>query len=295
MRSPIIAARWLVLGLVLAWLSGCSALRLGYNQAPELAYWWLDGYVDFDGAQSDRVRAGLAQWQAWNRRTQLPEYALFLALARADVMEPTTAEKSCTRWNEALGRLDVAAEQAVPQIAELLPTLKATQLIHIEQRYAKSNDTFRSDFLQADPQERREKSLDRAVERAETLYGRLDDAQRDAVAKAVAASPFEAERWLSERIRRQQELLQLLRRFGPDATERDRDPALAQAAVRVYLQGLRVSPRDDYRRYAQRLAQFNCGFAASVHNATSAAQRQTARAKLAGWEGDLRALAAQTP
>ncbi len=34
----------------LAGLSACSAIKIGYNNLPELSYWWLDGYVDFDGA-----------------------------------------------------------------------------------------------------------------------------------------------------------------------------------------------------------------------------------------------------
>ncbi|MCX7224461.1 MAG: hypothetical protein NT071_02345, partial [Burkholderiales bacterium] len=49
-----------IIGLLLALLlSGCSALRLGYSQAPELAYWWLDSYFDFTEAQTTRVRADL--------------------------------------------------------------------------------------------------------------------------------------------------------------------------------------------------------------------------------------------
>ena len=49
--------RWIIglLCLALAGLSGCSALRLGYNTAPELAYWWIDGYADFDDAQAPQV------------------------------------------------------------------------------------------------------------------------------------------------------------------------------------------------------------------------------------------------
>ena len=36
-------------------LAGCSAVRLAYNQAPDLMYWWLNGYVDFD-AEAGRAR-----------------------------------------------------------------------------------------------------------------------------------------------------------------------------------------------------------------------------------------------
>ena len=45
-------------------------------------------------------------------------------------------------------------------------------------------------------------------------------------------------------------------------------------------------------RYSERLTQFNCSFAASLHNATTPAQRQAAAQKLRRWELDLRAVAA---
>jgi hypothetical protein len=41
-----------------------------------------------------------------------------------------------------------------------------------------------------------------------------------------------------------------------------------------------------------KLTQYNCGFAAQIHNATTVDQRQKARERLKGWEEDLRALAA---
>ena len=42
-------------------LAACSSVRLAYNNLPTLSYWWLDGYVDFDGAQTPRVREDLGQ------------------------------------------------------------------------------------------------------------------------------------------------------------------------------------------------------------------------------------------
>ena len=47
--------------LALLLLGGCSAVRIGYNQAPTLAWWWLDGYLDFDAAQAPQVKAALQQ------------------------------------------------------------------------------------------------------------------------------------------------------------------------------------------------------------------------------------------
>ena len=50
LRSPL--TRVLIIGFSLLLLSGCSALRLGYNNGPQLAWWWLDNYVDFSSEQA---------------------------------------------------------------------------------------------------------------------------------------------------------------------------------------------------------------------------------------------------
>ena len=64
------------------------------------------------------------------------------------------------------------------------------------------------------------------------------------------------------------------------------------AAMRMLLSHAERSPDPAYRAYQQRLSDYNCGFAARIHNATTPAQRQQALETLKGWEEDLRSLAA---
>ena len=272
---------------VLALGAGCSALRIGYSTAPDLVYWWLDGFVDFDDRQAPRVREALAQWFAWHRRTQLPEYADLLARAQSEVVADTTPARACEWQAELTRRARSAFDQAVPPAAELVLTITPQQIRHIERRYSKANDEFRDAYLQPDPRRRAEAALTRTVERAEKLYGRLDDSQRARISEALARSPFDPELWLVERRQRQQDALQLLRKLTGEGANRDQ----AQAALRVYVEHVERSPREAYRRYVERLDEFNCAFAAKLHNATSAAQRRSAAQRLAGWEGDFRALA----
>ena len=271
-------------------VSGCSALRIGYSQAADLAYWWLDGYADFDGEQTRRVREALAQWFAWHRKTQLPDYAQLLARAQAEVRAETTPARVCEWQDELLKRAHTAWEQAVPAAAEWALSVTPQQIQHLERRYAKANDEFRDAYLQEGLRERNEATIKRAVERAESLYGRLEDAQRARVAAGMARSPFEPELWLAERKLRQQDALQLLRKLGAEGASR----AQAESALRVYAEHIERSPREAYRRYSERLAAFNCAFGAGLHNSSSPAQRRAAAGKLSGWEADLRALVAQT-
>ena len=276
-------------------LAGCSVLRLAYDQAPQFAYWWIDGYVDVDDAQSARMRDALDRWFAWHRRNQLPEYAALLSRAQREVVENVTPAAMCGWTAEAQRRIDVALEEALPAAAELMLTLTPAQLRHIERKFKKAQDEMRADFLQPDLTERKAESVDRAVKRAENLYGRLDAAQREWLAAQLDKSNFDAERWLAERRLRQQETLRTLTTVAAAATRASSDRAAVLAQTRTAARGLAEqmtrSPRPDYRAYQQRLLQENCAVAAGLHNLTTPAQRQTARTKLKGWEDDVRSLA----
>lgn len=269
-------------------LAGCgSLLRLSYGQGAHLTYWWLDGYLDLDGAQSLQVREALDQWFDWHRRTQLPDYAVLLARAQREVMEPTSARALCAWRDEAQRRLDVALERATPALARLVVSLRPEQLQHAERRLAKKGAELRDEFAQPDRDERARASFKRTLERYETFYGRLDEAQRARLTQLLAASPFDAERWLAERERRNADMLRTLA-----AARAEGDLGQAQAAVRVLVERALRSPRADYRSYQERLVLENCALAAAMHNLTTPAQRQHARDKLKGWEDDLRVLAA---
>jgi Family of unknown function (DUF6279) len=287
-RRRIIAVV-LAFALPLALLSGCSTLRLAYNQAPDLAYWWLDGYADFDGEQTPRVRAALAEGFAWHRATQLRDYADLLAQVRREGQGELLPAQICA-WSDATRqRIERAVDRLAPAAAEIVLTLKPEQIQHIERRMRKGHDEFRSDYLQPSPVERAAGALKRTVERAESFYGPLDDRQRQLLAGALAGSPFDADAWFAERQAVQQQALQQLRRLLAERA----DAAAAQAALRTWFSQSSVSPRPTYRAYQLRLTSFNCTLAAQLHNTTTAAQRKRAADKLKGWEDDLRQLAAQ--
>jgi hypothetical protein len=285
MRNPLTKALIIVLALL---LSACSAVRLAYDQGPTLGWWWIDGYFDFPSDSAPRVKQSLDQWFAWHRATQLGDYAGLLVAAQAQVMEPATPAQVCRWVDEFRARAQPALERAIPLAADIVPTLTPAQLQHAERKYAKVNDEMRDEYLQTRPDERLEASVKRAVERAEMLYGRLDEPQRKLIAAGVAASPFDADAWLAERKTRQRETLQTLRRLVAERADHDS----IVAALRVLAQQADRSQRPDYRAYQQRLNDHNCQWVAAVHNATTPAQRRVARDRLKGWEADLRSLVA---
>lgn len=278
-----------IIGLCLAVLAGCSAARLGYNQGPQLAQWWLDGYLDFSDEQSPRVRTALNRWFDWHRRTQLTDYAGLLAQTRTRLDGPIDAALVC-QWNEQIrARIEPALAQALPLAAEIVRTLTPAQLVVLEKRYAKNNAKSREEYLQPDRAERLAAIVNRTVERFESFYGRLDDNQRRLVADAVAASPAEPGAWIVAREQRQREALEILRRIVDEKP----DAARTQQMLRDLARRFDGSPQPATAAAQQRVVQHNCELIARLHNSTTPEQRRTARDKLRGWEGDARQLAAE--
>jgi hypothetical protein len=275
-----------IIGLLVLLLSGCNALRLGYSNGSTLAWWWLDGYMDFSREQAPAVKGAIERWFDWHRSTQLAEYAKLLDEAATQVTEPTTAAAVC-RWQEVLvERLEPALDKAVVLAADILPLLGEPQLKALEQRQARLNAERREEFLQPDPQERDKAAMERTVKRIEMVYGRLGDAQRRVISAGLAASPFDAEAWVADSERRRRDVLVTLRGLvadKPDAETRLR--TLRALAARMN------EPASDAARDRQaRLREFNCAFAAQIHNATTPAQRLKARDNIRGWEADVRSL-----
>ncbi|MBA4177097.1 MAG: hypothetical protein C0505_11135 [Leptothrix sp. (in: Bacteria)] len=269
-------------------LAGCSSVRLAYDNAPQLAWWWLDGHFDFSREQAPQVRQALETLHAWHRATQLPGHAALLAGAQKAILEPMTPAQACRWQTELREALEPTLQRALQLAAEQVPGLGEAQFAHLEQRYAKGLDELRADYLQDDAGERLAASVKRLQERTERLYGRLDEAQRRLVRGGALASPFDPALWQKERQRRQREVLATLRRLVAERADAGR----RLAALRALVAQTERSPDPVYRAYQLRLAEYNCELAARIHNATTPAQREKARETLKGWEQDLRVLMA---
>jgi Family of unknown function (DUF6279) len=284
-RSPAVK-RWII-GIAVVMLTACSAARLGYNNGPSLGLWWLDGYLDLDAPQEAQARQALGGWFDWHRRTQLPDYGRWLATWTERAGGEVAGEEVC-RWSElARDRLRVAADRAARDGAALLPGIRPAQWQFFERRLAEDLAELREKMTPADPRERQVAALDRAVERAESFYGEVTPAQRELLARRLAAAPMDASAWLDERERRQRAFVQALRQLQaePDAARRSTELA------RVVQQFLRT-PDGDYGARQARWQAHTCQTTAELHNSASPAQRQHLRERLAAWEEDVRMLAA---
>ncbi len=274
--------RLMVLGVALV-LAGCTALRVVYHQAPNLSYWWIDGYADLDSRQTAQVRADLDTFFAWHRSEELPRLADLLRDWQRLAPNDITAEQVCVQFDRVRGSLERAAGEAAAPMSRLALTLSPAQMEHLARQQAKSNREFEDDFIKPPPAKVLDRRTERAQDRIETFYGRLSDAQRQLLRQQLAASPFDAPRTQQERLARQADLQQTIR-------QAQADPASARQRIQAHMNRFTDSPTPGYNDYLQASIQHGCRQIALIHNSTTAQQRQRAVTTLKQYESDLRTL-----
>jgi hypothetical protein len=267
-------------------LSGCVSMRIAYNHAPDLVYWKLDSYADFDASQKAKVKHAIDQWMRWHRTTELPEYVRLLATHRGDLAGPVTPAAVCALLDRGRERVDRGWARVLPAVADIAMTLKPGQLDRIEARYASSNEDVRRDHLQDSPDERRQARVKWTVESAEKLYGRLGKEQRAVVEAGVDASPLDSESWFAEREERQRNTLSITRQLIAEGAPRDR----VLAAYKKLVADLRHSPNPAYASQQHRVHEYTCEFWARIHNSTTPAQRRHASERFERWATDFQLL-----
>jgi len=270
-------------------LAACSAIKLGYNNLDEFAYWWLDNYVDFSDDQASRVREDLVRLHRWHRAHELPRLIAVLHGMEQVAPGDISAAQACTFFTRLQERLDVLADQAEPAVVTLATGLAPEQLAHLERKYRKNNAEFRKEWIRPTPAELAEKRFEQFLERSEMVYGKLDEPQRAVLRRQVQQSVFDPKRILAERQRRQQDALQTLRKVAGQPIPLEE----ARNLLRGYLDRVREPPDAAERAHRQALINEGCSTFAALHNSTSAAQRDAAARRLRAYQRDLRELGTQ--
>ena len=273
-------------------LQACSAVKTAYNQAPTLAYLYLDGYVDFSDTQSTQVKNDLTKMQAWHRQTQLPAYIELLQKVQLKMPQDITASQACEVFADVRQKALAMLDHAEPAAQSLTISLTPKQLAAMQRKFAKSNASWREDFMDASPKDIFEKRQKSAIRRADMLYGSVNDKQRKLIAQTIEQSNFKAAQSDAERQRRQKDILQTLGKitaYPPDAAQ----STFAQKELRALLQRSVASPDAAYRSYLEQITADGCANFAELHNTTTPEQRKKAVQVLAGYEQDFRALVSQ--
>jgi hypothetical protein len=289
MRIVSILGRIIGLLALAAALAACSAVKLGYNTLTDVAYWWLDSYVDFEDEQATQIREDLARLHLWHRSRELPRLAEILQRMEELAPGDITTAQACVVVQQVRERLNATAEHAEPAMVTRALDLAPEQLLHLERKYETNNAKYRDEWLRATAADRAEKRFKQFLERSETIYGDLGGPQRAVLRRQLEQSIFDADRILAERRRRQHDALETLRKLAGQPVSFSE----ARSLLRGYLARFQEPPDPDQRRYQKALIEEGCRTFAALHNTTSAAQRQAAVRRLRAYQRDLRELAVQ--
>ena len=267
-------------------LQACGAIKLTYNNADTLLYFWLDGYVDVTLDQKVRVKDELLALQQWHRKTQLPTFISLTQTLQKQVTGDVTPALLCSNADQAAALLPPLTQYLEPSVLWLVTNLSTDQIKSIEDKFAKTNKEWRKDWQPQSKEELTKNTLKSLRERIDPLYGKPTDAQLELLRNMIAASPFDARVAYTERLRRQKDILDTLKniqskKLGADA---------AKEPMKNLLERNTNSPDLAYRAYAERIKQHNCTLFSKLHNSMSPEQRSYALEKLNGYERDFRTL-----
>ena len=280
---------WLALGLGLLTLTGCSTLKLVYNQSDDLLYWWVDGYADLQETQKPLVRNALSDLQKWHRQQQLPEYIALLQEMRTMAPNDITPTQVCAMTEKMKNSFVTLLHHIEPASTQLAVQLHADQLKSIRKRFDKTNKDWREDWLEGSDDKRLRHRVKQALHRLEDFYGKLDAPQREVLTLWLTQSPFDPRASYAERERRQADSLHTLQRMAQIGTAN----ASTQSLLRAWTDRVFHSPNESYHAYNQAMWQKNCEGFAKLHNSTTPVQRQRMVETLQGYENDFRVLSAQ--
>jgi hypothetical protein len=235
----------LVAGLL---LQGCSAVRFGYGNADALTRWWIDQYLDLSPEQDLLVRDRVARLHAWHRKSQLPAYLALLRQGQSFVAGRPSAADALALVDGMIRSGRQLADQATPDVADLLLTVTPAQIERMAARFAERNAEHANEARLGEGESaQRQARYKRLLERAEYWFGDFGDEQKAALRRMIEHQPAGGQLWHDERLRRQRQWLALVSRIQRDQPPRERaigwlrdyaasfelpaDPAAAAAAL----------------------------------------------------------------
>jgi hypothetical protein len=267
-------------------LAGCSALRLGYNNGESVAYWWLNSYVDLDDSQQPLAKRHIGDMFAWHRQTQLNDYALALSQTRHRLQGPVTQADVATEYEALKKRMLPTIDTALPGLAELAMSLHPPQIAQLEKKFAANNEKYRNEYLRGDLEHRQHHRYQKVMKHAEYWFGSFSSEQEARIRALSDARPLDNELWLSERIRRQQELIALLKRIHAERPARE--------SVMRMIRDYAIASLDGNPRHASFIDASRNGLmrmVADILNLATADQKTHAENRLQKWADDFHGMA----
>lgn len=286
--TSVIAApmRWLRLMFVLmllVLLGSCSTARLGYSNADTLAYWWLDGYVDFRSVQKAKVKQDIAQLLSWHRSTQLPQYVQVLSQMQSTLAaNPAPAELDAA-FRQVEQFSQVVLLKALPELTDFVLTMDESQKAYLARKFEKNNEEFRDKYLDLTPEKQAKARFKKVVKQTDEWLGSVNREQEVLIARYLDKHPPNYAQWLEDSITRQRSVLQLLTQIQTEKPNREAAQAMIQRLILAFYE-----PSDQAERRPQSEAARTAiqQLVSAIIRTSTPEQKMHARNKLQDWIDD---------
>lgn len=283
-------ARVLLVLMLSMILGSCSTARLGYSNADTLAYWWMDGYVDFNSSQKTKVKRDIAQLLNWHRTTQLPQYAQTLTQMQALLAaNPGQADiENAFRQVEQFSQ--VILLKAVPELTDFVLTMDESQKTHLARKFEKNNEDFRDKYVERTAEKQAKERRKKLFKQADEWLGSVSREQEAIINRYLEKHPPTYAQWLDDSIARQRLALQLITQIQTEKPSRETAQALVQRAL---LASYEPSEQAERRAQAEASRLAMQQLIVSILRVSTPEQKTHASKKLQNWIDDCKYLIAK--
>ena len=193
-------------------LSGCSAMRLAYDNADTYLRWRAGSYFDLHGDAGDELDERIDAFFDWHRAKALPHYARLSEEAATRLGDGLSPDDLVWGYDALMLQARESLRTAATQVAPMLDRMSAEQIGYFERRLAEDNRKFARENLKGSEAERRARRAKRMKDRLEEWVGRLTQAQVERVKLYAERAPLTDEFRDRDRRRLQAEILGMIRK-----------------------------------------------------------------------------------
>lgn len=283
--------RMVFLIVLMVMAAGCSSVRFTYNHGDTLLYWWLNNYLDLDSDQSGWVKKDIDNLFSWHRKTQLKDYVQLLQNGQRQLNGNLTQAELLADYREIKSRTELLAYKALPELADLARSVRPEQIAQMEKKFAKNNEDYRKKFMRGDLEQRQKARFKKSMEQFNLWFGDFSPEQEAMLRKASDVRVSDNDVLLEERIRRQKQIVAVLRKVQQEKLGKDATISALHNLVKELFGRFEAPERKAFfDTYTDKTIQL---ILTAVKIATPA-QKAHAQKRMQGWIEDFNTLAADT-
>ncbi len=206
-------ARWtgaLLLGFFV--LFGCSKLKFALGLVP----WYAERQAlaklpELTDGQRRVLKADIQRYWSWNKAHMMPAYGAALRNIAAGLTSTAEGGKDIALTSALLtGLYAQSLEPLLKPTSALLHSFDSAQITGLEARFREHQEAQRKLYL-SDPEKTLRTRIDKLRATLEDWGGKLSSEQRTRLEALVRGFPIPYQAWLDDRVRREAELIAVLR------------------------------------------------------------------------------------